>query len=253
MDFKEFLDLNNICEGISISGDQIIFDYKNKKGVSTKFGKAYFSPLKSKNQIYDVNIYSVYKVKNEGQNVDILKTIKYHTYKGIDVNNKDYQYFIKRTSIFMSSKILKDINPEIIITPKSTSLILNDLLDQLKLIMPHVKFLSEKFQKVIDPDKIIIDRNNPKITQEIINRIEGSIRRAKKEGYFQIKWIDVMFRKFVQNFFELIDDYNYIKIQDKNIVLIDDIYTSGTSLNEMIRILKQYSPSNLTAISIFKM
>ena len=50
MDFKEFLDLNNICEGISISSDQIVFDYKNKEGVSTKFGKAQFQPLAKKSK-----------------------------------------------------------------------------------------------------------------------------------------------------------------------------------------------------------
>jgi hypothetical protein len=203
----------------------------------------------SRNKVLNTIVYSVYSVP---KSTDILKVIKARSYNGIDISNKDYRYFIKRTAIFIANRIIKDIKPDIIITPKSTSLILNDLTDELKLILPYITFLTEKFRKVIDMDKIKVDRDNPNITDEIIKRIDGSIRRAKREGYFQIKWIDKRYAKFVSNFFELIDDYNYEKIKDKNVILIDDVYSSGSTMFELLRIMKQYSPAELAAVSIFK-
>jgi len=247
INFQDYLELKILSEGISIQNDELVFDYKNKDGLSSSFGKGKkFTPYEKKASISGNTIYSVYNVKDL-KGAPTIKAIK----SGV-ANSSDYRHFIKRTAIFISSKILKKSKPDIVITPASTSFILNDLIEELKSIMPHVKFLKEKFSKVLDPKKITIDLDHPKITDKIIDVLESILKRAKRDGYFQLKKVLPQNRKFLKNYFNLIDDYKYEKIKGKNIVLLDDVVSSGSTFEEMIRIIEQYGPNTINGVTIFK-
>jgi len=246
--FKEYLELTDLTEGISIQNGELIFDYKSKDGtLQSKLGKGKaFKPFRKKDSKSGHFIYSVYNVKDL-PNAPTLKAIK----SGV-ADTADYRYFLKRTSIFITSRIFKDIKPDVVITPASTSYILNDLIDELKKITPQVKFLKEKFKKVLDPNKIVIDYNNPKITPAIIKGLEQIIKRGRREGYFQIKWAHKQFAPFISNFFDLVDDYKWDKLNGQNVVLLDDVISSGTTFQDMLRIIGQYAPKSITGVTIFK-
>lgn len=245
---KEFIELNKIIEGITLDSDgKLKFDYSKKSDFSMSFGKdKKFSVYKYTESISKVKVFSVYGVKEE-KGFPILKGIK----RG-EAESNDYKHFIKRTAIFISHRILKDLKPDIIITPKSSSFILNDLLDVLEEINPHIKFLSEKIQKVDNIDKIKIDYNHKGISPDIIKSLESIIARAKREGYFQLKWVNKRWAKFISNFFEIVDENKFNKINGKRVIILDDVLSTGTTFQDMIRIVSMYSPEDIHGITIFK-
>lgn len=53
----------------------------------------------------------------------------------------------------------------------------------------------------------------------------------------------------IQGVYKLIDNKN---IENKNIILIDDIYTTGSTTNECARILKQAHPKSIAVLVIAK-
>lgn len=296
MQFKDYMELSVLCEGIYAKDNKLHFDYSdtkkkqdikimklkylgygiytNDKGnykwdaaskvfrkttsksdytheqdIDTQMGKGKFKPFQSNQQFIGVDIHSVYKVDDA---TTLLKAIKYSGHEGIDRDSKDYQHFIKRTAIYVTAKILKDIKPDYIITPQSSSPILNDLLDVLRDINPHIKFLAENFKKVIDIDKIEIDDSIKGLSPASRKSIERVIKNAKKDGYFQIKKIANKDRKFVKNYLELIDTYKYNKLEDKNVVLLDDVLSSGSTFKEMRNHLMNYGIKRLSGVTIFK-
>jgi hypothetical protein len=253
MKFNDYVELSNLFEKIDLKGDQLVFDYNadvEKSGeASTKLGKGKeFNPFQKKISSTGKIIYSVYNVK---ESTPVLKAIKSFDSQNA-TNIKDYQSFLKRTAIFISSRIFKEVKPDVVITPKSSSNILNDIIKELQNISPHIIFLQEKFKKIVDPEQIKIDYDNPSITPKIIDRLENILRKAKRDGYFQLKAALPQNRKFLQNYFELIDDYKYEKIEGKNIILLDDVVSSGSTFDEMMRILEQYAPNEISGVTIFK-
>lgn len=56
-------------------------------------------------------------------------------------------------------------------------------------------------------------------------------------------------QKNIQGVYEII---NKERIKDKNIVLFDDIYTTGSTVNECCRVLKQAKPKTVSVITLAK-
>ena len=48
--------------------------------------------------------------------------------------------------------------------------------------------------------------------------------------------------------FELKNDFNLIK--NKNIILIDDIFTTGSTCNEISKVLKSYGVNNIYILTL---
>lgn len=256
MSLKELLKYKEQHNGLSKNTEMAINieigkkkrTYKDDTEIDLYFGKSKFEPYKTSTE--NVNVFSVYSSKG---NTNILKAIKHLGDNNVDVKTSEYLQFIKRTSIYISSKILKNKNIDYIVTPQSSSNILNDVLDDVSKMNPHIKILRENFKKIVDIDKIKILKDHPKITPKIIKMLEKVISNAKSDGYFQIKNIKaVQFRKFVTGYMELIDSYKYEKLKNKNILLLDDVYSSGTTIAEMINKLKMYEPNNIIGITLFK-
>ena len=53
----------------------------------------------------------------------------------------------------------------------------------------------------------------------------------------------------IKNAFELI---NRGKVKSKNIILVDDVYTSGATIKEVVKILKRAGAANIIALTIAK-
>ena len=192
-----------------------------------------------------VKIYSVYNVKDA---VDTLKAVKA---LGRDPTD-DYRAFVRRTAVFVASRIVGPLHVETVITPSSSSTIINDSVDELQRIRPDVEIVRERFQKVLDPGQIRIAEDDPRITPAIVKSLRRVIDNATRDGYFQMKRVRAKDRKFLSNYFSLVDGYRYGKLEGRRVAIMDDLVRTGSSFEEMRRILEQYAPESVVGITLFK-
>lgn len=249
-------------ESISIGGDgSLIVDYSDKSGDGDKFstrmgkgkGKGKFTPYGATASVHGVPIEVVYSVSATDKDTKnaILKTLK-RQHPELTMGKDDYAEFINRTAMFMSSRIVKKFSPDIIISPKSSSYMLNDIVDAIQARSPNIKVLREHFKKVDFVGEIEIKRDHPKITDEIIAMLEGALELGRKNGYFQMKKVKPQYRKFLSNIFELIDEYDYNKLEGQRILVLDDIWTTGTTLSDMIDAIHLFAPSDIKGAAVLK-
>ena len=261
--FREYLEEPEtaLMESVGIVDGKLVFDYNklvaSSTEISTKFGKTTGG---KKNQIKFVpfqtttdtlikhKVYSVYSTKGVNKST-LLKTIKKQS--NLAIANEDYNQFINRTAIFISAKIIKANKIDTIIISQSSSHILLDLIENIANRNPSITFMTKVFTKA-KPDQIIINKTHSKITPEIINSLEKQVTKAKDNGYFQMKRIKVQFRKFIQNFIELTADKSLKKLENQNVLLMDDVISSGITLSAMAQLIELYSPNSVVMATIFK-
>ena len=235
-----------IVEGIRKDGDNIIFDFTqdfkddiiplkfqrfNKK-LSTRFG---------------TNIYFGYRY-NEGHGEDLTfvrDAIKYLDFSKI--NENDLKLMIQKAA---NNFVKVNGNKiDLIITPKSSGKLVNYIAKIFKeklggnvLLATDVLVKNTVNNIKIDPQKI--DKLNDQQRKNVIN----AIRSATKTGSFKMKSIPIPMRRLIIDFMTFSNDttrqiYNSLS---GNILLLDDIYTGGSTFNEMSRIINEYEPQSLT-------
>jgi hypothetical protein len=239
--------LHNLFEDFTSQDDRLNIDYSS--GGMTKLGKGKaFQPYIAKGiNVAHHPVHSVYKMV---QATDVMSSIKG---KGpYEVDQNDYQQFLKRTSIFLHSKVIRPNKIDVVITPKSSSNILNDLLQDLQQRAQGIEFYPEYFVKSIDPSQIKIDTENPKMTPKILAGLQGVLNKAVKDGYLEMKKFDKRFVKFVSNYFSLAGPLSKRVTEQTNILVLDDVLASGATFVELFRNLEGYPHNNLIGASIFK-
>jgi len=247
-----FEDWTEITESVSIVDGKLQFDYaNNKSGQSTKLGKSVgkskFLPRVSKSQTTEgYTVFSVYQMRKGSSK--IVKSLKKKT--AIQMTREDYDHFITRTAIFIAGRILK--KTDVVVTPSSTSFILDDILDKLVSINPKIKYIRETFHKN-DANKIKIDYSKFEVSDKVKHMLEGILAKAKIEGFLEVKKIPKQFRKLVTNI--LIPDNSRLLpkyIDGKNVVVLDDVLSTGGSFVEMARYVENLSPKSVSGVSLFK-
>ncbi len=244
----------DLLEGITIdpTTNTLSFNYSDNNGTSTKLGKGKKFPVPyiKKDALLDgYAVYSVYAA-SDAITTDVLMALKRKS--NISINPADYKHFIKRTAIFISAKILAQNKIDVIITPKASTDILNDLLHELKERNSHIIFNPESIIKMVDFSKIIIDRTDPRITPAIIVRLELIIKNAMKTGVFEVKKALPVYRKFFKNYFDVVDANLFSKLEGKNVCVIDDIMSIGTTQLQLMRIIADYAPEMVIGANMFK-
>lgn len=164
------------------------------------------------------------------------------------MNGKDYNQFLNRTAIYLQAKIIPK-NTDVVITPQSSSFILDNLIDNLKIRLPHIKFIKSGFTKNNIKD-IKLDYDNYNVSQGIKDSMKKLLDRAKTKGYLEMKKVPKQYTKFVKNF--LGSDLRLKDIEGKNFVVLDDMMASGFTFKAAFENLLTYSPKTITGISLFK-
>ncbi len=259
---KTFDEIRNeplMTESIGIVDGQLVFDYNElspsddqiSSNLGKKFKGAKFVPFTTTTSTFAKHkVKSVYAVKGNIKS-QILKAIKRQS--AVDVGSGEYTQFLRRTATFIDFKIIRKNKIDTIVAPTSSSVILTDLLDILSKKNPSLTILNKTFKKN-KPEDIQIDYDHPKITPKIIAYLEKQLAIAKKAGYFEMKAIKAsMFRKFIKNIMKLNKDISLRNhVEDKRVLLIDDILASGNTITDMMSHLELYAPSELMILTIFK-
>lgn len=250
LDFKTYNMLQENCTflemSVKIKRNKVKFDYndKTKKELSTTFGKGKFVPYVAKGkQLMGNTVYSVYKYKD---NYKTLKALKKQN--DVKMDDKQYDQFLNRTAMYLQAKIIPK-KTDVIITPQSSSFILDDLIDNLENRLPYIKFIKSGFTKNKIED-IKLDYKGYDIPSAIKDRMKKILERAKKTGYLEMKNVPKPYTKFVKNF--LGSDLKPKYIENKNIVVLDDMMASGFTFKAAFENILTYSPKTITGISLFK-
>lgn len=234
----KIIKLNDSTEGVDFNGP-IYWKDDNDIDVISIFKR---TPLKAYNKDYDGNPF-IYALKNKlGWKFDI-SDVEIHKYLKKFIEN--------------CSKLQKKYDTIIMIPSKSS---LNKrFMDYLyKNLNAKVKYESilrkkslnhDELEQFINYDKLNKDYKNPFYIENEILDLLYELNDSGKE--FEAKMIDKHYLKYI-NFLEIRGDENTVEnITNKNVLILDDIYSSGSSISNAAEILKQnYEPKSITAVTL---
>lgn len=256
--FKRFLD-----ESISVVDGAIqISTQKHKSGstkdeISTYFNrKPYITAISG----CDAKIYSILNYVPSEISTDMLKSLKGGgPYK---VNDKQFESLMKQVRS-ATSTLVKSFKPDIIIYPKSKSPLLKQFVNEVASEYPSAEVLSDKFIKtILDAENVepLINTSHPgwkKFAEENPKQVvllKKDLKRQIKGGELELKKFYKPYLKFIKNFLELEDAYQVLeKVMGKNVIVVDDILSSGSTMTEMIRQLTDFEPSEMIGLTMFKL
>lgn len=246
----------NLSEGISKSenDDNYIFDFsqdnKNDDILYLHFGKKL---LKTKTiggrvSYYSYKLNKTIDLKIRNQMLKLLKKDKLN-------DPEKYQQLLQKAVLglkYHPEFNLKKIN--VIVYPQSSSFLNNDLVSHIYSSTQDTILINDG---IIKNDLQYIDLDYDKMAQyhldpKTIQNLKRQISKAKVNGYFSIKNIVPQYRKFVINFlkFNVNGEKIKAKLYKSNILVVDDIVTSGTTFNEIDRILQGMLPENIYYYSL---
>jgi len=227
------------------SDNQVIIDYESKAGdlINLRFGKSELKPHTKNIEGITLDVFNLYTSKGADATI-ILKRLK-----AMHIDVSAYNQFLNRSAVY-ATKIIRDLNVDIIVTPKSSSSLTKDFAQKIKERNPGIEFLLDSFVKAEDPSKITLDLESKKLSDSTIKKLESSIRRGVKLGYFQMKWVLPPYRKFLKNVFSYTG--NAKKFEGKKVLIIDDVIASGSSLVSIFQTLQEAGAESVKCLTIFK-
>ena len=90
------------------------------------------------------------------------------------------------------------------------------------------------------------------MTPSVYTALETNLKKAIRSGSFEIKNVLSRNRKFIKNYFEVVDEQLFTKLHGKNVCVMDDVISSGATQLEILRKTADYAPSNLFGTVIYK-
>jgi uracil phosphoribosyltransferase len=148
-----------------------------------------------------------------------------------------------------------------VLTPKSTSFILSLFLKKLKTKHPNITTINDMFVKnsfdkiIIDVDRMKADNRPSKYIKKLFkrfNKVKENIETYRSKN-FKIRPFNKYERKYLKNFIKLNEKHfgELENMVDKKILIIDDVFTTGTTLNEMKLLLKDIISDKIFLFSLF--
>ena len=256
---KDFSSLFHEEISLDVLNKTAKIDYsKNKTGISTKMGKdKNFTPFKTSGQMFggDVVIsgYSTKLLGGDNIQPRELRTIIYNLIKGKEdeytLSEDEKRTFINRTVIYLNRFFNQNkISFDVIVLPKSSSSLNKIMAKEFTKRFPYqILILSDNIEKS-DPNDIKISDDAPDVVKKGFAKKIASLGGDKLE----IKKLPPSWRRFISNISK-IDDIVYEKINGKNVLVIDDVLTSGITIGDIIKQLRQNSnPDKIYGVTIFK-
>lgn len=250
-----------ILEGISAANDRVVMSTTNWKETSTpdtigtSFKRVpYKSTIKGSEPIW-----SILNYVSSDQSTKILQSLKG---KGpYQVTDKQIDQLLTGV-VGACRQLFASVKPEVLIYPKSSSDLLKQFVEKLKKAYPGIEVLDEAFIKKAlkaGDEEALINTDHPdwekfsKENPKAVSELKKTLARHIQDGNLELKKLYKPYVKFIKNFVELKDAYNVLeKVMDKNVMVVDDIFSSGTTMLEMMRQLKEFEPKDISGLTIFK-
>jgi len=257
--FRNFLSTNstnsttdtNLKESFIIKDGRLVMDWNSKDGQNSSFGKGKKKiPYTSEQEKFKgAIIKSVYKLKKK-EGIEVLKSLKQKSKVSMDYS--EYKKFIKRTAIYLcSSKINLLSKADFIVTPETSSSLNEDILREISKIYPSITILQNSFIKNNVSD-IIVDYADFDVSDLTKRSIANILKKAKRDGFIEVKKVPKPFLNYISNVLKIDKHISIDQFQNANVVVFDDLYSSGFTLKEMILSMKTFSPKLVSGLTIFK-
>lgn len=257
--FKQF-----VSESIYASGNKLIITKQVDRAasthdtISTRFRKLpYVSNVKG----MGAPVYSLLNYVPSDETTNLLLSLKGKGTLELNATQKDT--FMKEVSI-ASRKVIQDFKPDAIIYPKSSSPFTSEFADAVIQQANGVKVLKDGFAKAMldaenvepllntsHPDWPKFAKDNPKLVDKLKKSLASQIK--SNAGYLNAKDLYKQQARFIKNFLEL--KVAYEKLDDvigKRVLVIDDVFSTGTSMSDMIRQVNEFEPSAVAGFTLFK-
>jgi hypothetical protein len=237
-----------LFEGIRLRGNNIVFDFQNDLETDViplrfqKFNKS----LSTRNGIKVYFGYRYQEGVNKDELVQVRDAIKTLDYSRLDKGS--LQLMIqKAVNNFLQ---VSDQDFDLIITPKSSSGLPNLIAQTFKQKLGQNVLLANDSIVKSDIGDIKIDPvKAKKLSPEQRQNIEKVIHSASKSGSFKMKQIPIPMRRIIIDFMKFdseLDRKIFNALNNGRVLLIDDIYTGGSTFTEMTRIIQVSNPENIT-------
>jgi len=245
---------------LDLQNKKASIDYKkNVSGISTRMGKdKNFTPFKTSGKMFgnDVIIsgYSSKLLDDVNIQPKGLRVIIYNLIKGktseFNLSNEEIDHLVKRTIIYLNRYFNKNnLSFDVILLPKSSSNLNKKMAEEFRKRFPYdVTLYSDEITKSSPKDLQIV--GNP--PEQIRKSLEKIIDKWKQLGKFEIKKLPPSWRQFVSNLSK-IEDNVFKKVDGKNVLIIDDVLTSGTTIADIIKQIRSKSnPNIIYGVTLFK-
>lgn len=204
-------------------------------------------------------IYSVLNYISNDETTKLLTSLKG---KGPYVVNEKQLDTLLNQIVGACKKIINDVDPEVIIFPKSSSELLKKFVDKLTAAYPSIKVVDEGFVKKVlaaGDEEALINKQHPdweKFASEhpdAADELKKSLKRHIKDGNLEVKKLYKPYAKFIKNFIQMKDASNTLdQVIGKRVLVVDDVLSSGSTMLEMFRQLKEFEPEVISGLTIFK-
>ena len=205
------------------------------------FGK-YITKTPYKTTRIGITTYSLYHAHGDTK---FLRSIK-----NADFKSDETKKFLTRSAIY-ATRVIKNLKIDLIVMPKSSSLLVKNFAKEIQKRI-YIPIYYDSFSKTTDMSKIKIDKENPKITDPIIKTLTSILRSAVRDNKLSLTKLLPQNRKFLLNLFKVVDKKMLKKVNDKNVLIIDDIHTSGCTISNISNILTTHGAKKMIGLTIFK-
>lgn len=249
---NKFID-NIIKEGVKKIGDNFEFDFNNNNQddiMSLKFNFRK-NPTKKVDETSYCNYYA-YSLEKSNDSGDLMKAIKM---LDSSIDNNSLNILLNKAIIGFMHNF--NMSFDTIVTPESSSIILSELSKKLQNKIGSTNIFPSAFVKnatmEIRFDEEKVNELPEKNKNEFIAIYNKVINSGKS---FKMKEINpARYRKFFKNFIIFNNDNDrklYNAVEGKNVILIDDYKTSGTTLKAMLDNLIETGAKNVVIFVLIR-
>lgn len=240
--------------------------YGSKIGEISTFHKAKDSFLtKANKDLKGETVYSLYNYKSDTESKEIIAALK-GLNDSIEIDDRDYKRFIK-DSVEYALTIIKHLNVNYIVYPTSSSPFLGDFIEALSaklnniivikdaIVKKQLKNIEQIAEQLIDPDYYGIEKLTPEKRMSLIKQIIRNVKQNEANGKGSIITLKNFGLKrdnhYLHKFMEAVNE-SILEIENQHVLVIDDLIGSGTSFAELFRVVKEFTPSSVVGLTIFK-
>lgn len=207
-----------------------------------------------------LNVASAFNYVSSDETTNLLTSLKGRG--PYEVNDRTIDRLMDFAVKTLRSYIVQ-AKPDIILAPAMTSTVAKKFLEAVSAIVPGIKVQDSTFVKKIlkagdeaamintaHPDWKKIVQTSPKAADQLRRTLANQIEAY---GQIEVKKLFKQHAKFVTNFIELRDAYETLEqVMGKKVMIVDDVLSTGTTMEEMARQLVEFEPKELIGVTLLK-
>jgi hypothetical protein len=219
-----------------------------------------------------VPVYYAYNYLHSEEVTELLKALKGKS--DLKLDNRQLEHFFTDTCDYLVKGLKqRGIKPDLMVCPASSSTLVREFAIRLAKAMGDVKLVTDAFLKkkafILPEDRnqalrliadTLIDKElvaakyHGADAEDFMKKIAaGILLSIKKHGSLELKDVYKQYGKFVKGFLDKKPDVEY-DIMDKEILILDDVLSSGSTMSEMVRLVKDDClAKTVTGVVIFNM